>query len=258
VVPLDGTDFSLRALPFASWWAERFNADVVAMTTPQSLDETDRTRPPAWLDAVPTNDRVRVTKAVIDDDEPAHAVAQMVATKPSAAVCMATHARGAVGSLALGNVAEQVLRTVGVPVLLVGAHCTDDPSRDGPVVVCHDGSRAADAIVAPACAWADAAGLSTFVVHVYRPSEVSASTALQSLRATSTALGPGAPVELLHGSFPAGKIRELAHELDASLIAMSTHGRTGARRVAMGGVASWVTRESVCPVLTVRPPELDA
>ena len=45
----------------------------------------------------------------------------------------------------------------------------------------------------------------------------------------------------------------MAHEFDASLIALNTHSRPGSNDDAMGAVASWVTRESPCPVLTVRP-----
>jgi nucleotide-binding universal stress UspA family protein len=59
------------------------------------------------------------------------------------------------------------------------------------------------------------------------------------------------------GSFPAGSIRDLAHELDASMIAMSTHGHTGATSSEMGSVTAWVARESTCPVLTIRPPQLE-
>jgi nucleotide-binding universal stress UspA family protein len=255
VVPLDGSDFSLRALPFASWWAQRFDADVFAMTTPQTIDDTERLRLPAWLDTL--RSCARLTTALIDDDDPAHAIAQVVAARPRAAVCMATHGRGLVGSLALGNLCERVLRTVNTPVLLVGRHCVDAPKVDGPVVVCHDGSAAADAIVAPARVWADAAGLAVVVAHVYRPSETSTAKAREALRQMLDALGRSARVELIAGSFPAGSIRDVAHELDASLIAMSTHGHTGATAIAMGSVTSWVTRESMCPVLTIRPPRLD-
>jgi universal stress protein A len=43
---------------------------------------------------------------------------------------------------------------------------------------------------------------------------------------------------------------------DASdLIVMSTHGRTGFRRMVLGSVAEAVVREAPCPVLLVRRPE---
>ena len=232
VLPLDGSDFSLRAVPFASWWAQRFDADVFAITTPQTIDDAERLRLPVWLDALST--RTRLTAAVIDEDDPAHAIAQVVAARPNAAVCMATHARGRVGSVALGDVCERVLRTVNTPVLLIGSHCADAPGEDGPVLVCHDGSAAADAVVAPALAWGSAAGLAIVVAHVYRPSETSAPKAGDAVHRRLDAFGRNRRVEVISGSFPAGSIRDLAHELDASMIAMSTHGHTGANALAMG------------------------
>lgn len=256
VVPLDGSDFSLRALPFASWLAERVHADLFAMTTPQSIDDAHRLDTPVWLSALRSAGYPHFTDAVIDDEDPARAVARVVAMRSRSAVCMATHARGVLGSIALGNICERVLRSVDVPVLLVGRHCADRPNADGPVVVCHDGSPAADAIVAPARAWALVAGLALVVVNVH-PTGAGSTGAMEAVEPALDALGPGTSLELVTGSFPAGAIRDVAHELDASMIAMSTHGRTGAARVAMGSVASWVTRESMCPVLTVRPSELE-
>lgn len=47
-------------------------------------------------------------------------------------------------------------------------------------------------------------------------------------------------------------ILSYADEIDADLIVMGTHGRTGAARIFMGSVAEAVTRHASCPVLTVR------
>jgi len=47
-----------------------------------------------------------------------------------------------------------------------------------------------------------------------------------------------------------------AEELDIDLIVMSTHGRTGAKRLLMGSVAENVVRKAPCSVLVVRAPLL--
>jgi nucleotide-binding universal stress UspA family protein len=52
----------------------------------------------------------------------------------------------------------------------------------------------------------------------------------------------------------AGEILRVAAEVDASLIVMGTHGRTGLGRLLMGSVAEQVVRRSTCPVLTVTRP----
>lgn len=59
----------------------------------------------------------------------------------------------------------------------------------------------------------------------------------------------------------AEEILRAAEELDADLIVMGTHGRTGLRRLLAGSVAETVLRRATCPVLALRiadPPREDA
>jgi len=51
---------------------------------------------------------------------------------------------------------------------------------------------------------------------------------------------------------PAHEIAACAQEQQASLIVISTHGRTGLRHVLVGSVAENVVRYAPCPVLVVR------
>jgi len=53
----------------------------------------------------------------------------------------------------------------------------------------------------------------------------------------------------------ADEIIKAAEENKVDLIAMSTHGRSGLRRLAFGSVTDKVLRHSRVPVLTVRAPE---
>ena len=52
----------------------------------------------------------------------------------------------------------------------------------------------------------------------------------------------------------AKRILEVAQEIQAGLIVMGTHGRTGLGRLLLGSVAEHVLRKATCPVLTVRVP----
>lgn len=54
----------------------------------------------------------------------------------------------------------------------------------------------------------------------------------------------GAPFEV---------ITQAAEEVDADVVVMATHGRTGAARLVLGSVAEHVVRTCSRPVLTVRP-----
>jgi nucleotide-binding universal stress UspA family protein len=54
---------------------------------------------------------------------------------------------------------------------------------------------------------------------------------------------------------PAEVIVRRAGEIRASLILMTTHGRSGLKRLVFGSVADSVLRHAPCPVLLVRVPE---
>jgi len=53
----------------------------------------------------------------------------------------------------------------------------------------------------------------------------------------------------------AEEILRAAEEIKADMIAMSTHGRSGLRRLAFGSITDKVLRGASVPVLTVRAPE---
>lgn len=46
-----------------------------------------------------------------------------------------------------------------------------------------------------------------------------------------------------------------AREIDADMIVMGTHGRTGLSHLLIGSVAEKVVRKAPCPVLTIRHPD---
>jgi nucleotide-binding universal stress UspA family protein len=79
----------------------------------------------------------------------------------------------------------------------------------------------------------------------------------QELRAIRA---PNADVNVEHrlgeGSAVAEIVR-VAEEIQAGLIVMGTHGRTGLRHLLMGSVAEQTLRRAPCPVLTVKCPFTD-
>jgi nucleotide-binding universal stress UspA family protein len=83
--------------------------------------------------------------------------------------------------------------------------------------------------------------------------------ALGYLENTSESLkSTGATVKIMVriGS-PADEIIRIADETDASLIAMSTHGRSGISRWAFGSISDRVLRGATKPILLVRAPRED-
>jgi len=69
-------------------------------------------------------------------------------------------------------------------------------------------------------------------------------------------LNPGIQVQhvLVEGD-PATEIVRHAREVNADLIVMGTHGRTGLDRLLMGSVAEKVMRDAQCSVLVVKLPK---
>jgi nucleotide-binding universal stress UspA family protein len=254
LVPLDGSDEARRATPVASALAAGLGADLVLMTTPQTRDTAGREEPPPWLaeaasdaGAVPTRTRF------VLDDRPADAITRTARDLGDAAVCMTTHGHGRVLGAALGHVAEDVVRTLRTPVVLVGPD-SGPWHAAGPLLVCHDGSAAADAIIPVAKEWATALGLPLSLAFAFHPLDVESAQQLPTrVTDAAAALGPSVPLHSVRDAYPAGAIRHLAEQLRPSMLAMSTHGRTGWARLALGSVATTVVRASACPVLVVRP-----
>jgi nucleotide-binding universal stress UspA family protein len=51
-------------------------------------------------------------------------------------------------------------------------------------------------------------------------------------------------------------IVDFADRLGASLLFLTTHGRSGLDRLRLGSVAAEIVRHAACPVVMHRPPEL--
>jgi nucleotide-binding universal stress UspA family protein len=54
------------------------------------------------------------------------------------------------------------------------------------------------------------------------------------------------------------QVLQLAIDLQADLVLVGTHGRTGVKRMVLGSVAEAVVRRASCPVIVVRPKDYHA
>lgn len=81
--------------------------------------------------------------------------------------------------------------------------------------------------------------------------------ALAALEEQSALLGKDVEVELevIAGENVQREIARYAEEHGVGLVAMSSHGRTGLRRMVLGSVAEAVLRHSRVPVLVFPPPK---
>lgn len=85
--------------------------------------------------------------------------------------------------------------------------------------------------------------------------ELGAARALEREAKQEFAQEAGVESHVLIGASVAGTIHEFAGKIDAALIVMGTHGRTGFKHVFLGSNAERTLRGAPCPVLTVRAPD---
>ena len=188
-------------------------------------------------------------------------------------VVMGAHGRRGFRRFLLGSVTEEVVRLAPCPVLTIrGTGTAQDVHRVRKVLVPFDFSEHSRTALGSAAKMAASYGASLHLLHVIEPIMEphpyvplhyrSESFDLPQLKArVREDLGPivadvvdgrvATEVEVLEGD-PALCITEHAETIEADLIAMATHGRTGLSRFFLGSVTEKVVRSAGCPVLTLK------
>ena len=176
-------------------------------------------------------------------------------------IVVGTHGRGVVGRWTLGSVADDLLRTTAVPVLLV--HVAGDFSRDGVVVAAVDLSDASAAVVRHAGDLAAARAAPLRLLHVLPIGDhrspghvVMREAATGSLKELQERHVPPAVEAEVHVAMrmeaPASAIAQYAKSQRAVLIVMGAHGASGWTRGVLGSVTARLLHETALPVLVVR------
>jgi nucleotide-binding universal stress UspA family protein len=264
VVPLDGSEFAERALAPAAALAERTGAEVVLMTSQVGGVVVE---PKRYLtDTAAKAGIPGANVAVITDHFAASGLKMVVADAADPIVCMSTHGHSGVIQALVGSTAEDAIRLLDVPMLLLGPNVELSlATRLDSVVVSTDGTQTSKAIVPEVSEWIRDLQLRAWVVEVLDPEvrraleQAGEEPAIEAamVRALAESLltrdGAGINWEVLHSDHAARAIVDYACRVRASLIAMSTHGRTGLARIALGSVAASVVHKAPGPVLVVRP-----
>lgn len=295
LVPLDGSRFAEQALPLAATIARAARAKLrLVLVHEPSLpplgqpDERSyvaaelrqRRAEKAYLkgqvDRLRAETGVRATSVTLDG-EVVPAIAEQAHLVDGGLVVMTTHGRGPVSRFWLGSVADELVRTLPVPILLVRPEEGEPAPRaaTGRIVVPLDGSELGEAALVPAAELAERLDAALMLVHVLEPVPVvgdgapvypaaMAAEFIDARRARAEAYlddtarplrERGLRVEVapvVVGSV-AEVILDLAHGEDVAFVALSTHGRGGLQRLLLGSVADKVVRAAECPVLVVRP-----
>jgi nucleotide-binding universal stress UspA family protein len=259
IVPLDGSPMAERAVAPAVEVAQRAGAELVAtMVVDDTLTEDHRAYVKHLLSPF---DVASPPPYIIHADDVAECIANAGEADRSLVV-MTSHGSSGIRRAVLGSVAEGVVRELQKPVLLIGPRCEAGRSiAGGRVLVPLDGSRRAEAILDPVAAWCDLMALQAWPVTALDPTgipapEVPDDAYLRRVTRQLSDRGISSSWDVVHHRDAAEGLVSFALGLPASLIAMTTHGRTGLARVTLGSVATRLVHEVTAPVLILRP-ELD-
>jgi nucleotide-binding universal stress UspA family protein len=260
LVPLDGREASLRSVPVAGRIADRLGLQLKLFGV---SDDPDATR--EWLrsQAEAHLPGVEVLVDAAKGDPAGDIVAEAGA---HTLVCMATAATLLPHQGHVGSVAEDVVRGVGRPVMLLGPRVDLDPGDQiDRVVVPVDGSKLSEEALDVGGDLGKTLDVPVWVVSVISPQvEAEAGDRLGVapftresgyVRGLAERLDRkyGMPVEfeVLHIKDPAKAILDFTgHD---GVVVMSTHGRSGLSRLFAGSVAHAVVAGSSRPVIVCRP-----
>lgn len=281
MTPLDGSDMSEFALPYTAEIATALGATALVarvvertrwtaassgyMMSPETytqmveLDEQDAQaqtqRAMEWLSA-----RGLTTRRLVEDAASPTDLLNISAREHVSYVVMATHARSGLARVAMGSIADQLVRHGHCPTLLVRARGrrAEHPAMARALVPL-DGSAMSELALPTLTRFVGKLVKHVTLLRVVDPEGRSGASAeaqraldvvrerlerdVESLR--------GQVETLLLWGMPGQQILEESGQHD--LIIMATHGQTGATRWAFGSVADEVLHEARTPLLLTRP-----
>lgn len=290
LVPLDGSELSEKAIPYAVSIARTTKQTLVLLTVwegaereflsapsdaAKDVDERGRALRQEYL-----NDAARRVSA-----QGVQASAEMRGGDPSEALLaycdehapgllvMATHGRSGIQRMWYGSVASKLMRAAPIPTLLVGPSVLEEGGEPPPIrdiLVPLDGSPLSESALRPAVDLAEAfkarlllaravrwpaQGFAEGVPDAYLPEIEQELTAEADvyLWKVREALETTQPVErhVLWGS-PSESILKFVEQERIGLVVMASHARSGLGRWILGSVAERVI-QGTAPVLLIRP-----
>lgn len=265
VVPIDGSTAAWQAVPIAASMAATVAGSLDVVTVVDRLADVAPARSElrdgvARLGPLP----VVPSEHVLANDSVADAIADHLEATPGAMVVMSSHGHGRTAAV-LGSVADELLRKTFGPIVVIGPHVSITTGRlDGPYVIPVDGSATAETILPIAGAWTVEFGGKPWIVEALEPEAMSSGDVFESAYVHRVAgdlqhrISREVQYETLHDDRPSRAITGFAEGLGASLVFLSTHGRTGLDRIRLGSVAAEIVRHASCPVILHRPPDIPA
>ncbi len=311
LVPLDGSTLAEAVLPHATQLAQvtASNLHLLRVVIPPTVTpslawpmpapinterwvEAERSTAQTYLDniaAMLAKEGITARTTVLEGDPATSIIAFAQENANVREIAMASHGRSGFNRWIMGSVAERVLTSTPVPLLVVravehaGAVELKQPRREFKVespyqtiLVPLDGSDFAEQALGLARLIADHYHATMILVAVVPPlddvalaeagvvplwqvnnQQTARTYAAEYLSSTANELaeaGLQVRTRWIDGD-PAETITAIANEEHVDLIVMSTHGRSGISRLWLGSVTTRVIRRAEQPILVVRAQE---
>jgi nucleotide-binding universal stress UspA family protein len=293
LVPLDGSDLAEQAIPTAVALAERAGSKLKLLLVREPLpmledgatytelelamEKADRD----YLHSVAGRLRERLGPALscaVVKGPVTKTLARYTRELRTDLVVMTTHGRGGIRRAWLGSVADELIRTSEVPILIVRpneAELTPAFAPPTEILVPLDGSPLAEAVLEPVAALARLWDAEVSLVQIVQPIMLTSDPLLpfptgysddetrirrevaedyiRDVAERLRASGVKASGVAVIGGGAAHTILDLARPEHVSIVAVATHGLGGLRRLVLGSVADKLVRGADVPVLVVRP-----
>jgi nucleotide-binding universal stress UspA family protein len=296
-VPLDGSAFAEQAIPLAAQLAQASKAclRLAYVHTPAAawdpgiefslfdpeMEQQVREREMAYLDrlahALTAGGGLHVERALLNGTV-ASSLQDYVERTGTDLVVMTSHGRGGVSRVLLGNVADQLILRLRIPVLVVRPEEMKQAPRGDydhhRILVPLDGSPLAASILEQAKAFARMTRSELLLLMVVQPvpvllppfiwppeklvepveqRELEARRYLETLKKELRAEGFAVQTRVHTARKVARQILHTARTEECWMIALATHGASGLDRVMLGSIADQVIRHADHPILVLRP-----
>ena len=275
LVPIDFSNHSKAALPWATLLAAQFNAELVLLVREDSDVVASARAQLAALAKREGKGDVAVSFSV-RTGKPYHEITTAADNRAADLIVIATHGYTGLEHVLLGSTAERVVRHAPCPVLTIPARAL--PKRAGKaapfklkkILVPIDFSNHSKAALPWATLLAAQFNAELVLLHVAEkfpidyllgrelmsemivPALKQAEADLELMAAGLSKSTSGKISAVVREGKPYDAICEAAKAMGADLIVLTTHGYTGLKHVWLGSTAERVVRHSPCPVLAVR------
>lgn len=286
LVPLDGSQVASSVVPYVANLSKRLESRVTLLTVftlPQREARGLETEVRAEAQAVARREAQRLAEAGVAADtlvvsgRPAEQIVNQAQTRNFDLIAIGTRGQSGIRRGLVGSVTDEVVRSSKVPVLVLSPRAIERSAQTGyglsGITVPLDGSELAEYVLPFAEELAKRLSLRMSLLRVVQLAslayytgdgipmntlpleeelEAEAIAYLSKVAGDLRARGLTTDQVVLKGS-PALAIVDHVKNLENSLVAICTHGRSGLGRLLIGSVADSIIRSSGAPVLVINP-----